>query len=221
MLTKSDAEALQWFIAVFEGDWKSLPEGVVAPDVIRDSMEWAEILLYNQVNPYHEGRRRRQNMYLGLKMSPDKLITVIEAIDSPNNISITIIETLHHYILRLDCPISTNNVTVDEILDLIHQKYLPLLSKTAKQVVDAALLDIQQRNSNFVLGSQLLTLISHSDISISSIREWPDRVNIFWLKGDAYLDFYKTYSRMAAPIFRPGLDWDSNELRIKYAVSSR
>jgi len=209
-------EPTKWFTAVFEGEWLEVPPGIAVPAfILEESMQWAAELLADQSNPYKSGQATSHRMYLGRKLSPDKLLTRCEQGEPP---WITLIETLHHFIVRR--PASGASLPTPETgadaLDIIRTAMVPLLGDSAARVVLKVIGDSSPPAPRKNLLGEHPVLLSVSALPITGMAHWSDRVNLFWLRGEGYIDFYKLYPHMAAPMFRPGLDWYPDRFRSAY-----
>lgn len=211
----NDDDAVKWFAAVFKGHWREVPRSVpVPPTILDESREWAAELLAPASSPYASGQAPIQAMYLGQGTSPDKLVT---SRDDGGQPQIVLVETMHHFVVSRSPPdgAPATPETSREALETIRADLVPVLAASAGRVVDKTIGDSMAAARQMVSGDEPV-LLSSSSLSLSAMSHWSDRVSLFWLRGEAYIDFYKLYRHMAAPLFRPGLNWFPDTLRATY-----
>jgi hypothetical protein len=158
-------------------------------------------------------------MFLGLGSSPDKLITIFE--HERNHIRITIYETLQDFVVTREAtngPELTIKNHHDALLG-IQADFLPILSTVARRIVKEVINASLKTVAPTELGEASPILLSSSRVRINAIRNWFDRVNLFWFDDKLYIGFYKTYPGMAVANFKPGLDWYPQELRTRLGIS--
>ena len=215
-----ETDIARWFAAIFKGEWAELPPQESTPTlVLADSKEWATLLLSDSFNPYKAAERFKQRMFLGLGTSPDKLITFFE--HKRNHVQITIYETLQDFVVTREM---TNGIKLmienrQDALLKIQADFLPILSPVARKIVEEVINASLKTVAPAQLGEASPMLLSPSEVPINAIRNWFDRVNLFRFDDKLYIHFYKTYPGMAAFIFKPGLDWFSQELRTRLGIN--
>ncbi|MFZ1220565.1 MAG: hypothetical protein WAO00_14825 [Chthoniobacterales bacterium] len=203
---------IRWFEAIFRGQWLEIPIAEPVPgDIANESREWAALLLEKRSNPCAEGKLIRRQMFLGLKMAPDKLVTTARSTDL--DCPLEIVETLQHFVVG--CPHLRGGGSVDgQAAETVLQTGVRNhFSAEAKAVVATVLqtagrLPPEANNDSAVLLSPVM-------MPISAITRWSDQVGLFWFAGKFYLDFPKAYSKNAVAIFKTGLDWYPSRLRTK------
>lgn len=215
-MMNDDEDAVKWFAAVFEGRWREVPRSVpVPPAILDESREWAAELLAPAASPYASAHAPLHAMHLGQGTSPDKLVT---GSDDGGQPQIVLIETLHHFVVSRPpqdgasaAPVTSRRAA----LETIRADLVPVLATSAGRVVDNTIDDSMAAARQMVSPDEPV-LLSPSALSLSAMSHWSDRVSLFWLRGEAYIDFYKLYRHMAAPLFRPGLNWFPDTLRATY-----
>lgn len=211
-----DSDYVKWFEAIFKGLWSQVPtEEPVPEDVLDDSREWASLLLADENNPYTGGTHVEQSMFLGLKMSPDKLLTTTGSATVVDPVEI--LETLQHFIVKCSQPKGAKTNDLREARLAIEPDFLSIFSAEAKRIVDGVIQTARALPVN--LSGDSAMLLSVLKMPIGAISEWFDQVSLFWFAGGLYLDFPKAYSGNAVAIFKSGLDWYPTALRTKLGVA--
>ena len=210
-----EAKVTTWFINIFKGDWiKVSDQDTLLTGILKDSHTWASLFLADSFNPYKNGNLMKQQMFLGLGTSPDKLVTVSEA--NRSHVQMTIYETLQDFTITCEGVSNTELTGRDrrKALLKIQSDLLSVLSNKARTVVDAVIDESLESEAPMEPGINSLTLLSVSSTSLNAVTHWFDRVNLIWFENKFYIDFYKTYPGTAVGCFRPGLDWYPKELRV-------
>jgi len=203
---------IRWFEAIFSGQWLEIPTGEPVPDdVSDDSREWAALLLEKRSNPYKEGKIIQRQMFLGLEMAPDKLVTRARSADL--DCPLEIVETLQHFVVG--CPQIQGGGSAEgkDAATVLPPGVRNHFSAEAKTIVTTVLQTAGRLPAE--VKSDSAVLLSPVKMPISTITRWSDQVGLFGFAGKFYLDFPKAYSRNAVAIFKTGLDWYPNRLRTK------
>ncbi|HXF38303.1 MAG TPA: hypothetical protein VN687_01200 [Blastocatellia bacterium] len=205
---------VRWFEAIFKGEWRRVPDGEPIPsDVLDDSSAWASLLLDEKSNPYKSGALIESHMYLGLKMSPDKLVSAVR-VDVDDIIAIT--ETLQHFIVQCGKVQDLKSGSVHEAVTTLESTWLKVFSPDARSIVGNVIRTARALPENVAKDSAVL--LSTLKMPIGAITHWFDQAGLFFFAGGLHLDFPKAYPSNAAPIFKPGLDWYPTELRARFGV---
>jgi hypothetical protein len=132
-----EGDIIKWFSAVFDGEWLEVPREVAVPDyVLAESKQWAAELLADGWDPYKGDQEPVHGMYLGQKLSPDKLVTHGEPSDGA-----VLVETLHHFIVGRPSlgHAAVAPVTRPEALSVMRTDLVPLLGDSASRAVQKAI----------------------------------------------------------------------------------
>lgn len=217
----NEAEIAEWFVRVFRGKWVEAPAGKAIPaTMLDDSKQWARVFLADSANPYNAvNQQSHQQVFLGLELAPDKLVTTFEAEKTSDKV--TIFETLQHFIVSVEKTNSPKLAVKDLAgsLTRFREDFLPLLSGRASQEVSELIKNATQPGTHLKLKGKEPFLISGPGAAINAITNWFDRINLIWFEAKLYLDFYKTYPGAKVAVFQPGLDWYPPELRAELGVS--